>query len=238
MRIVIAGPPKTGNVWLKCMLGSIYDLKWVKNSELPRRDVTHFKEWVERGGFPDGTIFHQHYRYSDEFCRAVEEIPAHLVTIIRDPYDAFVSTYFTIQQRAADGKLSGGTADVLAGKPLDHPDILAYLEKGGYRGNLVRADEWMHSGRAVVLRYEELHRDPMDALTRATDQLSPVAPERIARAIEACSAETIRQRGRAMARHVRTATVGDSNNHLGEQHFKIFRERCSDLIRRLGYEVR
>jgi hypothetical protein len=41
-----------------------------------------------------------------------------------------------------------------------------------------------------------------------------------------------------MARHVRTATVGDSNNHLGEQHFKIFRERCSDLIRRLGYEVR
>ena len=238
MRIVIAGPPKTGNMWLKCLLGSIYDLKWVKNSELPRKDVANFKEWVKQGGFPDGTIFHQHYWYSDEFCRAVEEVPAHLVTIIRDPYDAFVSTYFTIQQRAADGKLGGETAaDVLAGKPLDHPDVLTFLQNGGYRGNLRRAVEWMHSGRAVVLRYEELYRDAMDALTRAIDQISPVAPERIARAIEECSAENMRQ-SRGRAKHVRTATVGDSKNHLSEQHLKIFRERDSDLIRKLGYEVR
>jgi hypothetical protein len=244
MRIVIAGPPKTGNVWLKCMLGSIYDLKWVKNTELPRRqltphrELTHFKEWVEQGGFPDGTILHQHYRYSEEFCRTVESIPAHLVTIIRDPYDAFVSTYFTIQQRAADGKLRGGNTDVLAGKPLDHPEILTQLKNGLYGHNLVKADEWLHSGRAVVLRYEELLGDPMSALTRATDQIAPVAPERIARAIEVCSAENMRRRGPGIAKHVRTATVGDSKNHLSEQHFKIFRERYADLIRRLGYEVR
>ena len=106
-----------------------------------------------------------------------------------------------------------------------------------YRGNLRRADEWLHSGRAVVLRYEDLTHDPMDALARATDQIAAVAPERIARAIEECSAENMRQR-RGMAKHVRTATVGDSKNHLGEEHFRIFRERYGDLIRRLGYEVR
>ena len=97
MRILIAGPPKTGNVWLKCLLGSIYDLELLKKPEVPLRpDLNLFKEWVEQGGFRDGTIFHQHYRYSDEFCRAVEAVPAHLVTIIRNPYDAFVSGYFTI----------------------------------------------------------------------------------------------------------------------------------------------
>jgi hypothetical protein len=238
VRILIAAPPKTGNMWLKCMLGLIYELEWVNQAELPRPNLIAFKEWVERGGFPDGTIFHQHYRYSDEFCSAVEAVPAHLVTIIRDPYDAFVSTYFTIQQRAAEGTLSKSRSAVLAGKTLHHPDLLTYLENGLYRGNLRRADEWLHSGRAVVLRYEDLIHDPMGALTRAADQIAATTPERIARAIEACSAENMRQRGGGMAKHVRTATVGDSKNYLGEEHLRIFRERYADLIRRLGYEVR
>jgi hypothetical protein len=238
MRILIASPPKTGNMWLKCLLGSIYDLEWLKDGEVPPRpEPVLFEEWVERGGFRDGTIFHQHYRCSDEFCHAVEAVPAHLVTIIRNPYDAFVSTYFTIQQRAANGNLGKSRSTVLAGKPLDHPDTLAFLESGGYRGNLRRADEWLHSGRATVLRYEELLRDPMGTLTRVSEQIAPVAPERIARAVEECSAENMRQRSRAMARHVRMATVGDSKNHLDEQHLRIFRERYADLIRRLGYEV-
>ena len=124
------------------------------------------------------------------------------------------------------------------GKPLDHPDVLAFLDADGYRTNLLKANEWLHSGRAVVLRYEGLHRDPVGELTRATNRIEPVAPERIERAIVACSAENMRQRSRGMAKHVRTATVGDSKNHLGEAHLAIFRERYADLIRALGYDVR
>ena len=125
----------------------------------------------------------------------------------------------------------------MANKPLHHPDVLAYLENDGYRDNIVKANEWLHSGRSVVLRYEDLYRDPMETLSRATEQIAPAAPEHIARAVEACSAERMRQRGRGMAKHVRTATVGDSKNHLGEEHFRIFRKRYADLIRELGYEV-
>jgi Sulfotransferase domain len=239
MRILIASPPKTGNVWLKCLLGSIYDLEWLKGAEVPSRpELDLFEEWVEQGGFRDGTIFHQHYHYSDEFCSLVEAVPAHLVTIIRDPYDAFVSTYFTIQQRAAAGKLGSSKTSFLAGKTLDHPDVITFLKRGGYRKNLFRAADWLHSGRAVVLRYEELLRDPFGSLTKATDQIAPVAPERIRRAVETCSAENMRQRGAGMAKHVRTATVGDSKNYLGEEHLAIFRELYADLIWRLGYEVR
>jgi hypothetical protein len=239
MRILIAAPPKTGNVWLKCILGSIYDLEWLKDGEVPPRpEPVLFEEWVERGGFRDGTIFHQHYRCSDEFCHAVEAVSAHLVTIIRNPYDAFVSTYFTIQQRAADQKLGKTRASVLAGKSLDHPDTLAFLESGGYRKNLYKAADWLHSGRAVVLRYEELQRDPINHLKRATDHIDPVASEVIARAVEECSAENMRQRDPELAKHVRTATVGDSKKYLGEEHLAIFRERYADLIQRMGYEVR
>jgi hypothetical protein len=34
MRIVIAGPPKTGNMWLKCLLGRIYALRWLRPVEV------------------------------------------------------------------------------------------------------------------------------------------------------------------------------------------------------------
>ena len=237
MRILIAGPPKTGNVWLKCMLGSIYDLRLLRKPEVPERpDLSHFREWVERGGFRDGTIFHQHYDYSDELSRAVEAVPAHLVTIIRNPYDAFVSTYFAVNQKAADGGIQG-EKQVLVGKPIYHPDVLTFLDNGGYGANLVKAEKWLHSGRAVVVRYEGLHRDPVGTLKRAADQIAPLDSERIAHAVEACSAENMRRRGPGMAKHVRTATVGDSETHLTEQHFRIFRERYADLIRDLGYEV-
>jgi hypothetical protein len=239
MRILIASPPKTGNVWLKCLLGSIYDLKWLKSAEIPPRpEPDLFEEWVEQGGFPDGTIFHQHYDYSEEFCRAVEAIPAHLVTIVRDPYDAFVSTYFTMQRHAATNSREGWKKAHLAGKSLDHPDVIAFLKRGGYRKNLYKAADWLHSGRAVVLRYEELLHDPVGALTKAIDQIAPVTPERIAHAVEECSAENMRQRGAGMAKHVRTATVGDSKKHLSEEHLAIFRELYADLIRGMGYEVR
>lgn len=238
MRILIAAPPKAGNMWLKCILGSIYDLEKLKNTEVPpRADPALFKEWAEQGGFRDGTIFHQHYGYSDEFYRAVEAVPAHLVTIIRDPYDAFVSIYFTIQRRAADGVPKKNKARRMANKPLHYPDVLAHLENDGYRGILHKANEWLHSGRSVVLRYEDLYHDPIETLIRATDQIARVAPERIARAVEACSAERMRQQSPGKAKHVRMATVGDSKNHLGEEHFRIFRERYADLIRELGYEV-
>ncbi len=237
MRIVIAGPPKTGNVWLKCILATAYGLKILGPKRVPERpQLDLFQAWVARGDFPDGTIFHQHYDYSPELAAAIETVPAHIVTIVRDPYDAFVSSYFTIQKHAGDDKRKENLAAVMIGKPLDHPDVLAYLADGFDR-HLAKANDWVHSGRAVVFRYEALHADPAAALRRGTDQIGPVAPGRIEAAIEACSAETMRQSNRA-AKHVRAATVGDSRARLDEAHLAIFRERHADLVRSLGYEVR
>ena len=69
VRIMIAGPPKAGNVWLKCILGHIYDLRPLLKHETPQRPQFHLlKAWLEDGNFPDGTIFHQHYDYKDELA--------------------------------------------------------------------------------------------------------------------------------------------------------------------------
>jgi hypothetical protein len=226
-------------MWLKCLLGSIYELEWLKHNETPERpEAELFQVWAAAGRFRDGTIFHQHFDYSAALCEAVAAVPAHLVTIVRDPYDTFVSTYFTLQQHVESGRRTGARTAILMGKPLSHPDVLEFLATGGYRPNLQKASEWLHSGKAIALRYEELRRDPLGALTRAANQIRAVDPERIKRAIARCSAENMRERGGGLAKHVRTATIGDSANHLNDAHLAIFREHYADLIRELGYEVR
>ena len=239
MRIVIAGPPKTGNVWLKCLLAAIYDLQALGPRRSPAEPkIEAFAAWVAAGGFKDGTVFHQHYDYSPELADAIAAVPAHNVTIVRDPYDAFVSSYFTLQQHVGSGSRGGGGRAALMGKPLDHPDVLDYLRQGGFRRHLIKATAWLESGRSIVGRYEALHADPIAALTRITDQIAPVAPAVIVRAVEACSAENLRKIGGNAAKHVRAAKVGESRERLNDEHLAIFRERYPDMIRRLGYEVR
>jgi hypothetical protein len=239
VRIIIAGPPKAGNVWLKCLLGHIYDLRPLTNQETPERpQIDILRTWLEEGNFPDGTIFHQHYDYREELADLVDSVPAHLVTIIRDPYDAFVSAYFTIQQQEGTGRRGGRRTDEIAGKPLSDPDVVQYLRNGGFRNNMRRAKEWLESGRTLVVRYERLHSDPIDELRSVTDKVEPVPDERIAAAVAVCSADNMRTLGGRKSKHVRAAKVGDSREKLNEEHLAVFREKYADVIRALGYEVR
>jgi hypothetical protein len=239
VRIMIAGPPKAGNVWLKCLLGQIYGLRPLSRNETPQRPQLHLlKTWLEEGNFPDGTIFHQHYDYSEELADLVDAVPAHIATIIRDPYDGFVSSYFTIQQHKDDGRRAGRRTEVMAGKSLSDPDVVEYLRNGGFRNNLRRAKEWLESGRSLIVRYERLHSDPIAELGAVTDTIEPVPGERIAAALETCSAENMRQMGGAKSQHVRAAKVGDSREKLTEEHLAVFREKYADMIQALGYEVR
>jgi hypothetical protein len=239
VRIMIAGPPKAGNVWLKCILGNIYELRPLTRQETPQRPQLHLlQEWLKASNFPDGTIFHQHYDYSEELVDLVEAVPAHTVTIIRDPYDAFVSSYFTIQEHKDDGRRSGRRTEMLAGKSLSDPEVVEYLRNGGFRNNMRRAKEWMESGRTLVVRYEKLHTDPIDEVRSVTDTIQPVPDERIASALAACSADNMRKQGGGKSKHVRAAKIGDSREKLNDEHLAIFREKYADMIRALGYEVR
>jgi hypothetical protein len=239
VRIIIAGPPKAGNVWLKCILAHIYGLRPLTNQETPRRPQFHlFRDWVKAGGFPDGTVFHQHYDYSDELAEVIESIPAHAVTIIRDPYDGFVSSYFTIQQHKDDGLRSGRRTDVMQGKSLSDQAVIDYLRNGGFRNNMRRALEWMESGRTHIVRYEKLHEGAIEELRAITDKIQPVPDERIAFAVETCSAENMRKMGGERSKHVRAAKVGDSREKLNDEHLAVFRDKYADMIRALGYEVR
>ncbi|MCC6312621.1 MAG: sulfotransferase domain-containing protein [Thermomicrobiales bacterium] len=243
MRIVITSPPKMGNKWLKCLLGTIYGLDWLLGDDTPATNPSMFEKWIADGNFDDDTIFHQHCRYSSKLCDVIEAVPAHAVTIVRDPYDTFVSMFYWLQTRASSDKAKGKVRpqqrpkDLLIGKPIDDPEVLGFLAEtfGEY---LRRANEWTHCGRTVVARYEELHRDPLAELTRVTDAIQPAPQDVIERAIVTCRADNMRAMSKKMSQHIRSAKVGDSRERLSQAHFDIFRDRYSHLVESLGYEVR
>jgi Sulfotransferase domain len=243
MRIVISSPPKMGNKWIKCLLSRVYDLEWIVGEDSPDTNIERFGQFVNEGRFPDNTIFHQHVKYKPELCDIIDDVPAHLVTIVRDPYDAFVSMYHWIQTRADYDQEVGKVRpkqrprDAMVGKSIEDPLILDYLANG-FRQQIQRADGWVHSGRAIVVRYEDLHRDPVETLTRVTNQIEPVETASIERAVEACSVDNMRQMSKRMSWHVRAAKVGDSREKLGEAHLAIFREKYRELLTSLGYDVR
>ncbi|MBA3450485.1 MAG: sulfotransferase domain-containing protein [Chloroflexia bacterium] len=236
---MIAGPPKTGNMWLKCLLGRAYGLRWLRTFETPERaDLASLQAWLRADRFPADTIFHQHYDYSPEIASALAAVPAHLVTIVRDPYDAFVSTYYTLQQHAAEENRKGRKMTELMDKPLDDPDIVDFLRRGGYRNNLQKARDWATSRHAVVVRYEDLSRDPQAELRRIATLIAPLSDEAMEIAIDYCRADRMRQRTKGGSKHVRKATVGDSVSQLTPDHLAAFREAYGDLIAELGYTVR
>jgi hypothetical protein len=226
-------------MWLKCLLGRAYGLRWLRPFETPARaDLLALEEWLARSPFPDDTIFHQHYDYSSEVANTLSAVPARLVTIVRDPYDAFVSTYYTLQHHAENQNQKGRRFTELMGKNLEDAEVIDFLRRGGYENNLRKARDWALSGDAVVLRYEDLIHDPLTALERAAEEIGPISDEQLQIAIEYCTADRMRERTKGGRTHVRSATVGDSRKKLNQAHFDAFREAYGELIDELGYQVR
>lgn len=226
-------------MWLKCLLGRAYGLRWLRPFETPRRaDSESLREWLATSSFPDNSIFHQHYDYSPEIVALLQAVPAKLVTIVRDPYDAFVSTYYTMQLHAELENQKGRKLTELMGKPLDDPEIISFLRQGGYENNLRKGRDWVVSGDAIVFRYEDLIADPLHALCSASPRIGPIDPEQFEVAIDYCTADRMRERTKGGKKHVRSATVGDSKKKLNQDHYDAFREAYGDLIRDLGYPIR
>lgn len=237
LRVLVVAPPKSGNHWVKCLLAHAYGLAWIHEHGLSGPPAVALRALADRGEFKPGSICHVHYPYSADLVAVARSIPCQLVTIIRDPYDQFVSLYYHLQEFPEAHRRRGAPAAAMIGQPLDHPDVLHYLDR--HFGQIIRkALGWVESGESAVVRYEALHHDPVAELTRLTAALRPVDLADIEGAIPACTAEKMRQFTSNMPRIVRSATVGDSRQRLGPEHLAIFRDRYAKQIRALGYEVR
>jgi hypothetical protein len=236
MKIILAGPPKTGNVWVESILAIIYKLEILIPPKVPKETAQSLREFIEAGHFKDNAIFHQHFAPTEEFFEAAALAPCHLVTILRNPYDVFVSLYHYIQNFSQGFIRASGAGKSIIGLPIDDPRVLSFL-KENFRTQLVLALDWLKCGRSLLLRYEDLHQDAFGQIKRLTDQIQPVEDQVIAAGIEASDAQKLRAKSPEHRKHIRSAKVGDWKNHLKDEHLKIIRDEYADLITALGYEV-
>lgn len=241
MKILIVAPPKTGNSWLKCLLASAYELDWLTSDKVPGgAGLEDFEQWLEASGFPENGVFHHHYDYSAELVEIAQHHGIHLATILRDPYDMFVSRYFFTQAQADNerrpDKQVNRQHDEMTGAAIDSEPVYSYLAES-FGAQLQKGIDWLESGASVVVRYEKLHSDPVEELTRATNEISPVTPSQVTLAIENCQATSLLQQRKGLRRRIRSATTGDWRNHLNDRHLALFQQYHADRIRALGYDV-
>lgn len=235
MRILVAGPPKTGNVWIEHVLASIYGLTILEPGSAAR-NYGPFRASVEQGWFTEDSIFHQHFFPSDELFDIVGSVHAFVVTPIRNPYDLFVSLYHYAQSFSEAFVAAGNPASIVIGKPIDHPDVLRYMEEG-FRIVLDLGLAWLKSGRSLVVRYERLHTSPLEEVRSLTRAIQPVQDESIVGALKSSVPDVMRRKSPAMERHIRSATVGGWRSHLNAKHLELMRNAHGPTIAALGYTV-
>jgi Sulfotransferase domain len=237
MRLIVAGPPKTGNVWLKSLLADVYDLGLLR--DIPGIPLDELQQFLDAGQFPHGAIFHQHFRPCEGLFRLVGEHRIRLITALRHPYDVFVSLFYYVQS-FSHLFTPGAQLHVLVGKPIDHPAVLDFLSRGddGFGLQITLAQRWLgNAERTVLTRYEALADDPLAELTRITGELLPVASSRLRGAVERCRADRMRRQSPTLSRHIRKGTAGDWRNHLSDRHLEVLNLHHGGRIQTLGYPL-
>ncbi len=183
MKILIVSTPKTGNTWVKNLLGSAYDL--------PIRDdvIESFSESVF-DAFGPRWIVTQHYYPESNLLKWVKKNDVVLVTTIRHPADVFVSLYH-YSSNFGEEKPLREALDKDNGKI--GPNVLAYVESG-YFLLLAQSISWMHTGLSHVVRYEDLWRNQIPGLTELTKKIREIPAAAVSRAVEKCSLDSMRKK--------------------------------------------
>jgi hypothetical protein len=232
MKLLIVASPKTGNVWLERLLAHIYKLPIVDLS-----GVSEIPPHVSEKHF----ITHQHYLPTQELLEWGEKEGIHFITLTRHPGDVFVSVYHYVNNFAPLWKEKGwlGTdpSHVMIGEEIDSPKSLEYMKTKFRFSNLGKSIAWLQSGKALPVRYEDLHTTPLETLEKLTSQLEPVDVKRIEQAIEAADIRKMRQESTMMQAHCRKGSVGNWQEELNEAHFEVMQKYWADQMVQLGYKL-
>lgn len=196
LRILIVSTPKSGNTWLKLLLGEIYELPAVELPDHPRD--------IRLEALPSSWIAQQHYWFERPTKEWLEAHGVIVLTTVRHPADVFVSLWHHVQRedRAA-------VADPRNSFSLKRdagamgPAAEAFAREGFYR-DLHISISWLRAGESLCVRYEDLWSQPFATLRHVTDFVRSCSDLAIRRAISLCQIRRLQRvnldRGRGFFR--------------------------------------
>lgn len=221
MRVIICGPQKTGNHWIQSILVNIYGF-------LGFNRVFSLEELSCQ---PDHSISIQHFYPDSDLL----DLDAKFFTILRDPYDVFVSLFYYVNNFSDN--FINSPEKKLIGKKINDNEVLDYLANDFFR-HLYMGMAWKNCPRTYLLTYESLHSDPLNVIRPIANIIGAKTDDVLTNAIEQSAPENMKKYNDAMNKHVRKAIVGDWKNHLNENHLKVFQERHKAAIEVWGYVIR
>lgn len=167
LRIAVLGTPRSGNSWLRMIVGAA--------TEIPTTAVHELTDSV-LAGLPRDCVVQIHWRREPEFLKLLADHGFRVLTIARHPLDVLISILqFAIHDSESDRWLLGRAGDE-SGLFGAMPGSRAFAEYGtGERARElfgVTADWWADLA-TVRVKYEDLVADPLGELLRLRNAFRP-----------------------------------------------------------------
>lgn len=227
-RIMIAASPKCGNNWLVQLLSMVYVLP------TPQVQSINALPWIEHDRF----VFYEHFRPTQQVLDWGRENNVTFITLLRHPVDLFISLYHFLNHMAETGLdpsiTSIPTYAKLIGQPLDGKSVFDFMIND-FREPTISLS-WIHSGKALVVRYEELNKETESTLVRLTNQIEPVGRKRVQFAMHKCTKDKMRKRAKFLKVNVRKGVIGEGKEVLSDRHLNLIREKYGAEFAALGYQ--
>jgi hypothetical protein len=224
--------PRSGLTWLAFLLAQL-----LKTDPQERLDLSSFEKYVPPASelsAKSPTAASQIVRCHSQFTPGWNKV----VYLLRDPRDVMVSYWHF--QKLVSRDFDMPLADFLRSDdhwPCEWDQHVAGWLRPGRQENL------------VVVRYEELHSDPVAALQRVQKLAGAKwSASRIAAAVEASRFEqmriaeedvsVVRESVTTPERFVRHGRVGSWQDEMGYTELRIIEEKYGKAMRQVGYEPR
>ena len=180
---------------------------------------------------------HLAYKY---MRRVVEEDKVKVILLLRNPRDTLVSFYHFYRMGKVFGNFPGSFDDfmeLVKAKNVGFGDIFEW-----YSG------WWKCSGldHVLVLRYEDLTKDPLSSATKLCTFLGKQLPEdQLKKIIDEASFEKMDKNpitnveslpffNESISKFYRKGKVGDWMNHFTEEHLQFVDDKCKECFDSIG----
>jgi SAM-dependent methyltransferase len=185
-RIAILSTPRSGNMWLRRLLGAVYDLDDLS------ADTPAAVPWDD---LPDACALQLHWPPTGPLIEQLERSEFSTVALARHPLDVLVSVLQFAQNEPRTARWlngDGGTELPLLGSEPCSEAFRAYAS-GPRAGALlaVSADWWRTPTLDAPVRFEELVASPDAVLGRVTERLGGSVASSVTRATELVTFENL-----------------------------------------------
>lgn len=234
----IAGLPKSGTNWMAQLLESVpgYKVRKIYDASVWNHDVSNAV--FDRLPWDLYSVVKLHTRFTPENIAIMRKYKLRTVLMYRDLRDQCVSRYFHVLNEASHRHHA-------LYKKLSNEEGLSHCIEVILEDSVPWVRDWLKAVKQdpdwfFVLRYEELHADPVSVFGRVLKfyeiELPDVEIQSIVQRVRNKTKFDLRSNLRWGKGTARKGIVGDWRNYFTDKHVARFKETCGEFLVELGYE--